>query len=72
MCLSDTDASGNKINDNSNDQLLLKYLSYNLCTENAIKTLAKDASKLGKFDINAYALPAISNLNDSKKTSFRL
>lgn len=72
MCLSDTDASGNKINDNSNDQLLLKYLSYNLCTENALKTLAKDASKLGKVDINAYALQAISNLNDSKKTSFRL
>lgn len=72
MCLSDTDASGNKINDNSNDKLLLKYLSYNLCTENALKTLAKDASKLGKVDINAYALQAISNLNDSKKTSFRL
>lgn len=72
MCLSDTDASGNKINDNSNDKLLLKYLSYNLCTENVLKTLAKDASKLGKVDINAYALQAISNLNDSKKTSFRL
>lgn len=72
MCLSNTDASGNKINDNSNDKLLLKYLSYNLCTENALKTLANDANKLGKVDIKAYALQAISDLNDSKKTSFRL
>lgn len=72
MCLSDTDASGNKINDNSNDKLLLKYLSYNLCTENALKTLANNANKLGKVDIKAYVLQAISNLNDSKKTSFRL
>ena len=72
MCLSNTDASGNKINDNSNDKLLLKYLSYNLCTENALKTLANDANKLGKVDIRAYALQAISDLNDSKKTSFRL
>ena len=72
MCLSNTDASGNKINDNSNDKLLLKYLSYNLCTENALKTLANDANKLGKVDIKAYALQAIRDLNDSKKTSFRL
>ena len=72
MCLSNTDASGNKINDNSNDKLLLKYLSYNLFTENALKTLANDANKLGKVDIRAYALQAISDLNDSKKTSFRL
>ena len=72
MCLSNTDASGNKINDNSNDKLLLTYLSYNLCTENALKTLANDANKLGKVDIKAYALQAISDLNDSKKTSFRL
>ena len=72
MCLSDTDASGNKINDNSNDQLLLKYLSYNLCTENALKTLANDANKLGEVNINAYALQAISNLNNSKKTFFKL
>ena len=49
MCLSNTDAFGNKINDNSNDQLLLKYLSYNLCTENALKTLANDANKLGDY-----------------------
>lgn len=72
ICLSDTDASGQKINDDSNDQLLLKYLSYNLCTESALKTLANDADKLGKVDIKAYALQAISNLTDSKKTSFRL
>lgn len=72
ICLSDTDASGKKINDGSNDQLLLKYLSYNLCTESALKTLAKDADKLGKVDIKAYALQAISNLTDAKKTSFRL
>ena len=72
MCLSNTDAFGNEINDNSNDQLLLKYLSYNLCTENALKTLANNANKLGKVDIKAYVLQAISNLNDSKKTSFRL
>lgn len=72
MCLSNTDASGQKINDDSNDQLLLKYLSYNLCTESALKTLANDADKLGKVDIKAYVLQAISDLNDSKKTSFRL
>lgn len=72
MCLSNTDAFGNKINDNSNDQLLLKYLSYNLCTENALKTLANDANKLGEVNINAYALQAISNLNNSKKTFFKL
>lgn len=72
MCLSDTDAFGNKINDNSNDQLLLKYLSYNLCTESALKTLVNNADKLGKVDIKAYALQVINNLNDSKKTSFRL
>lgn len=72
ICLSDTDASGQKINDDSNDQLLLKYLSYNLCTESALKTLANDADKLGKVDIKAYALQVISNLTDSKKTSFRL
>ena len=72
ICLSDTDASGNKIDDDSNDKLLLKYLSYNLCTESALKTLANDADKLGKVDIKAYALQAISNLTDAKKTSFRL
>lgn len=72
MCLSDTDASGNKINDNSNDKLLFKYLSYNLCTENALKTLANDANKLGKVDINVYVLQVISNLDNSKKTSFKL
>lgn len=72
MCLFDTDAFGKKINDDSNDKLLLKYLSYNLCTESALKTLANDADKLGKVDIKAYALLAISNLTDSKKTSFIL
>ena len=41
-------------------------------TENALKTLANNANKLGKVDIKAYVLQAISNLNDSKKTSFRL
>ena len=72
MCLSKTNTSGSEVDDKSNDQLLAKYLSYNLCTESALKALANDADRLGKVDIKAYALQAISGLNDSKKTSFRL
>ena len=73
MCLYKTKNSGIKEDDKSNDQLLITYLSYNLCTESALKTLANDADKLCRTDIKAYALQAISNLNDSKNdSSFKL
>ena len=70
MCLSNTDAFGNKINDNSNDQLLLKYLSYNLCTENALKTLANDANKLGEVNVSIlFNASSAYAFNDSPSVS---
>lgn len=72
MCLPKATKTYGSEEDKSNDQLLITYLSYNLCTESALKALANDADKFYRTDIKAYALQAIGNLNDSKKTSFRL
>lgn len=49
---------------------LIKFLSFDVCTENTLQYLIKEANKDGKIDIQSYALEALQRLpKKSKKYS---